>query len=185
MYVKVALLPQLIQNQLKARGFNKHDICMEAKDNYTLNNSSGDGMRAYTDIIDLSGNQSVQTNTGSWGGANIFSPNNKVDLGNESYKITELLVVIKGHEGYKPYATLYVHPTFAQAYNTGTQEVTSEEKEVLEIFAKYKASYRKEYLDRKKFNTSAVIEGLISKKMIKRNIAGSLSLTTEGRNAVR
>lgn len=67
MYVKVALLPSLIQNQLNARGFNKHDICMEAKDDYTLNNSSRDGMRAYTDIIDLFGNQSVQTNTGSWG----------------------------------------------------------------------------------------------------------------------
>lgn len=184
MYIKTNQLPQVVQHQLKTRGYNSHDIGVVAREKYSLHGGGGDGMRDYTDVIDLVSG-AIDANTGSWGGANIFNPSNKVDLDDTQHDLPVTSMVIKGHEGYKPYATVYMHPSIIGNFAGEKADVTAEEKEVLEVFASYKPAYRQEYLRGKKFNVAATIESLITKKLVKRNAAGALSLTTEGRNAVR
>ena len=184
MYVKTNQLPQVVRAQLQSRGYNRHDIGIVAREKYSLHGGGGDGMRDYTDVIDLA-TGSVDTNTGSWGGANIFNPSNKVDLDDSQFDLPVTSMVIKGHEGYKPYATVYMHPNIIGQFASNSVDITAEEKEVLEVFASYKPAYRQECLQRKKFNVATTVESLISKKLVKRNAVGSLSLTTEGRNAVR
>jgi hypothetical protein len=184
MYVKLKNLHPAIQNQLKRRGYNGKDISIEPREKYSLGCSGGDGQRSYTDVLNLS-DFSIAEHTGSWGGANIFNPANKVDLDFTGHELTETTVVIRGHEGHKPYASLLVHPSTIDNYKGDVIEVTMEEKEVLSIFCMYKSSYRAEYLNRKRFDTNAVTESLVTKKLLKRNAAGAISLTTEGRNAAR
>lgn len=181
MYAKVSDLPALVQTQLKRRGYHGKDIEVRAKEKVGLQVGGWDGKRGYTDIINLDSG-SVQCHTGSWGGANPFNPTNRVDLDERQYTIPPNAVVIQGYEGYKPMASCYCSAETLQPMLPAGPEVTEEEKEVLSWFLTYKASYRKPMVDAKPIG---MINSLVARKLLKRNKAGALSITVEGKNAAR
>lgn len=185
MYLNVNDLPTLALSVLKSRGYTRKDIQLVAKEKVSMSVGGWDGKRGYCDVVDLSSN-SVQRNTGSWGGPNAFNSTNRVDLSDESISIGPKTMVIQGYEGHKPMATCYCHSDLFSDYSALNEtlgaKASVEEREVLSWFVQYKASYRKPWVDAK---PPELIDGLVSKGWLKRNRAGALSITTQGKNIAR
>lgn len=181
LYLNINDLPTLVFEALKARGYTRKDIQLKARDKVTMSLGGWDGKRGYCDVIQLDC-QSISQNTGSWGGANAFNPTNRVDLSDEPISIGPKTVVIQGYEGYKPMATCYCHSDLLNSYGSMTEEASERECKVLGWFVQYKASYRKPWVDAE---PPELIDGLVSKGWLKRNRAGALSITTQGKNIAR
>jgi len=182
MYVPLNDLPTLIFEALKARGYNKKDIEVKAKNSVSISVGGWEGKRGYTDVINMR-TRSIVQHTGSWGGPNIFSHRNKVDMSDSNIEITPDTVIIQGYSGYKPLASCYCHESWLSRFgSTATEETTEREKKVLGWFVSYKASYRKPWVDAE---PPELINGLVNRGLLKRNRAGALSITTAGKNVVR
>jgi hypothetical protein len=185
MYYTVKELPTHIRNALKTAGYNRVDIEVKTVTEVSPAHSAGTGRRAYVVLIDTVTGVTT-TRTGSWGGPNMFTPNNVVDNDNRPYPIPRHGAVIKGTTGYgTDYATLYIHPDAARSLESGTTvELTGEQIIGLRVHKELKGGhYRTDALRRHKIG-APVIDGLVSLGLLKRNSAGSTQITTDGRNAI-
>lgn len=184
-YVDVRNLDDAIQTALKAVNFNKTSIAVTASERVTLSSSGGDGSKAFAVLVDLNTNRHV-VHYGSWGGANMFTPNNPVDNDHNSYPLPGNGVAITGSMGggMPVMASLHVPASMVDHILPASAETLPDvELAALAIFQSYKSAARPEYLQRHRV-TSGVLDALVERGLLKRNKAGATSITTDGRNAI-
>ena len=178
MYVNVKELPEVLISMLKKVSYNKKDISIEVSEKVSVYCSGGDGRKGFALIVNMSTNE-VKEMWGSWGGSNIFNQNNSVDLNTTAYLIPENVAVILGSIGESTYATISLSPKNILPCLQAPEELTIDEKQVLGIIKSYKPAYRKEYLVGK----DLIIQSLVDRGYLSKNKAGSVQITTTGKNA--
>lgn len=186
MHVSVKSLPAHIQYILvTASKYGKSDIEVIHTDSVHLGDSgAGKGRRAFTILINLETGEYKKFN-GSWGGVNMFNPDNPVDTDNEVYPLIPGALVIKGSVGYPmTYATIYAHKESSLLpLDTGV-EVPKNLLNALFCYGRIKGGqYRKDEMRRHNVTEDDVLM-CVAKGWIKVNRAGSGQITTEGKNAL-
>ncbi|MCZ2224666.1 MAG: hypothetical protein LC122_13665 [Chitinophagales bacterium] len=179
MYVPVKDLPIVVQQALSSVGYGKKDIEVIAAETATFACAGSDGQRAFVIMCSKS---EYKTLLGSWGGSNIFNPQNIVDNDWSPAAVPLDGIIIKGSSGNHVFAQIIVHPHNPLLNNKVLPgEVLSDrEKSILGVFKGIKSAYRKEYLSRMKVQESE-IDKLISGGYLKKDGRG-ISVTTEGKN---
>jgi len=192
-YLPTADLPQPVQNALRGLGYRKPDIQVVAKDTISPMEAGEKGRRGFFCAVELRTGE-AKTKWGSWGGANIFNANNAVDLDDELYPIPRGVMVLKGSDGDKVFAVLYVRPEdFAPLLPPPPEALTEDEQAVLYAFACLKSGpYRQEFLARvdlvhwrltgRNGGSEAHIESLAQRGYLKRAANGATQITTRGKN---
>lgn len=181
MYVQVSELPDTLRTALKACGYHRKDINVEAREKYCPMQPGGDGYRAFCCVVDLATGR-YETHMGSWGGANMFNPQNAIDLDRAEYPIPDGVAVIEGHQGGgRPvYASLCLSPTNVAKMLPPPAELSDRERSILRC-ASYKSGYRKAEYARMQV-TDAELAALVAAGYLEKRGNG-LSITTKGRNA--
>jgi hypothetical protein len=189
-HVLVRDLPPILQDALRELGYHKRDILVEPRTNYQVGDGGGDGRRSFTMAVDLVTGQ-TKLEKGSWGGANINSPHNQVDLDTSVYPLPRNGAVIKGSEGGGPtWATIYVHPdNILKVLPSGASEVEPTDKELvaLQIVSGIKSGYRADSFQRNGLGPyskeNPILQGLAKKGWVKITATG-VQITLEGKNLV-
>jgi hypothetical protein len=187
MYVQVKTLPEALINVLNQIGYTRADIKVEVDNTISPATGSFDGGRAFFAIVDMGTGQS-DIKEGSWGGSNIFCPNNQVDNDTNSYPIPSNFAVIKGHSGgSKPvYAYITVRSDMIVPWlNAGGSGLSPRLQWIVDTVCTYTSAGRKNEFNQ--YGRIAPREEewlkLIELGLIKRTKAGAISITTEGKNA--
>jgi len=182
MYIAVKSLPSVLQLVLKNCGYAKKDIEVYIKESESIFFGGGDGYKGFAVLVNMSTGETKRFD-GSWGGSNMFSPNNVVDTLDKNHVIPENGAIIRGFTGGSSgitHCTITIQPKNVVAGLLADKpELTEVEAKILGIMSAYKPAYRKPYLA----GNESVIESLIARGFIVRNKAGSLSLSTQGKNA--
>lgn len=184
MVVPTKDLPPFVQSTLKRLGYHARDIKIEMAETVSPIDYGGRGQQGKLVIIDMRNWSVFKELHGSWGGANMFNPNNAVDLDDNEYPIPVNAMVIKGSFGYHKFARIILNPVNAQKFLPPAEinELTDTEKSILGVYRGIKSSYRKEYLKNIKGFSQELIKGLADKGFLKINKAGAVSVTTKGKN---
>lgn len=164
--VLIKTLPTSVQEALRGIGYWYRDINVVPAEKVSPSSVSGQGSRSFFTVLSLDGSVTPSTSFGSWGGSNPFEAK-QADLDTTEYHIPLGGAVIKGNKGDKVFASLYVNPLNVAP--------------LLPI----KPAYRKEWYERSIGTTPSQEEflALQAKGLIKINKAGSVSITTDGKNA--
>lgn len=178
--VAVKELPEALQKALKSVGYGRRDIHVSARTDVDLNPYAGDGQKGFAVVVNLATGV-YKASEGSWGGANMFT-SRSIDTVQERYPLPPDGAAIVGTTGYHgTSASIYVHPSALAPLLPGNADVTEREARILAMMG-FTSAYRKELLADNKV-TSDEIDALVAKKMLAKNKAGALSLTTAGKNA--
>jgi hypothetical protein len=175
MHVSIKELPSSLQSVLSQLGYHKKDISIEAKESVSVYDAGGAGRRGFYALVALDGSLAPEIHHGSWGGANMFVTT-RVDSDDSMHKMLPGIAVITGSSGEKTFAYIALHPDNIVALLPGKLEVTARQKEILSSIRGLKPSYRPKYPE-------AEIDELVKLGLLKRNKIGSISITTEGKNA--
>lgn len=185
-YVEVKSLPETVRKALRSLEYGSADILVRAEEKTRLGSFGGKGRQNYTAAVELVTGQ-VESIFGSWGGSNAFTTN-AVDEGRE-IDVPPGFVIISGFRGYKPYASLTVHPATLAPLLPEAKEaeaLTEDQQLALNILKGIKSGYRAQYFaDNVLGEYSAEnphVAVLISKGLAKANKRGALQITTKGRN---
>lgn len=185
MHYELSQLHPAIVAFLKSEVFyRRKDIVVRAAEKESIACGGGDGYKGFAIIGNLDTGECKIT-WGSWGGANMFNPSNRVDMDTTLYTIPVNGFVITGHiGGGKPtYASMTVHPDNLPKQLTAGPVLTSEEDHVLNAIGGYKSGdCRKAALERIA-NCADVIASLAKRGLLKVTKAGAVSITTAGKNA--
>ena len=131
MYARVKDLPDCIQTALRAVSYGRPDISIEASERVSPMDPGSDGRRGFCMIVELATGR-TEHHQGSWGGANMFNPQNRVDLDRNTYQIHEGVAVISGSTGYKgTYATVALNAANMALLLPPAPEVTEREQDIL------------------------------------------------------
>lgn len=184
-YIQTKELPYEITSVLSRLGYNRKDIDVTFQEKVSPASSSSDGCRSFMAIINLSTGEYTEK-WGSFGGANIFNRDNQVDNDTSSYTIPENFCVIKGSSGgNRPVsAYLIIRPDMSAKFLPSKEELNPRLQYILDVFATYNSSGReREFNDYGHIPPSKEeLNCLVSRGLIKINKAGSVSVTTEGKN---
>ena len=183
-YQKVRDLPPAIQRVLRSVNYGRTDIGIEAHETVCRSYGSADGCRAFVAIVDLAtGQETIEW--GSWGGPNMFNPQNAVDLDRADYPIPPNVVVVHGHIGMKTYATLSVRPDALVKWLPPAPELTARDRWVLWTFKGLTSAGRRNEWERQGSTPSETeLDALAARGLLKRAKNGATQITTEGRNAL-
>lgn len=196
-YLLVRDLPRSLQAALREVEYGKKDIEVKARETFDPSAAGGGGRRGFVAACKMDDSGKYEIEWGSWGGENPFTKT--VEGYRGDVPIPPEVAFIRGSigGGHPTNASVYVSPhAMNPALLTAGPEVTPKEAKILAIFKGLKSSYRPEYLDRleekenelassreRKAATDRAVESLIARGFLSRNKAGSISITTEGRNA--
>jgi hypothetical protein len=187
-YVLVKDLPDSVQKVLKQVRYGRRDIELRPATSYQMAGASGEGKKAFIAAVNLESGQ-YKIEWGSWGGANIFNPDNPVDLDTRPRPLRKNMAVVQGTTGGgKPtWAHVDVHPSNLQQLIGGDEEdLTEDEVKAVSMIVGYKPFYRKEQFPREGLGEygpdNPIILSLQKKGMVKINRAGAIQATTAGRN---
>ena len=183
MYTLVKDLPETIQTALESINFHKKDINIEIKEKVCVQSMGGNGYRNFSVIVDIVSGE-CKTLKGSWGGANPWNNNNRIDLDDQQYTIPENICVILGREGGScpVMASITMSPkNIVPGLLPEKSSLTKEEINILEIFKGIKASYRKEYL----IGKNELVNKLVDGGYLKKNANGATQITTLGKNQIK
>jgi len=184
MYVSIAELPSCVQMLLSRHGYRRKDIEIVPRKTVSLCGGGSDGQRAFVILVNLA-TKKAETHVGSWGGANMFNPGNRVDLDTKSYDLPINGLVIKGSEGHRCYARIYIHPDNLPQYLTTAVDVGSDEREILKAYYGLRSGlYRRQAIEAVG-NHEQVIARLVDRALLKQSRNGATQITTEGKNALR
>ncbi len=184
-HIAVKGLPAVVQCALESVGYGRKDISVTAQETVTMGIASGDGYRAFVGVVNLDTGER-KFHWGSWGGANAYCLDNRVDNDREQYAIPVNGCVILGSEGGgRPVsASIVVRADALAPMLPPPVEVTEDEKRILYAYRALKGgAYRKEYLSKIK-DSAELVNGLVARGLLKRAKNDATSITTEGRNAV-
>jgi hypothetical protein len=184
MHIRTKELPITLQDALRTLGYHKTDIEVEALETVSPHDAGGQGRRGFFAAVELSTGE-INVTRGSWGGANMFNPRNRVDLDQGEYPIPENTAAIQGSGGYGgTWATVYVRPTSLAGLLPEPASLTEEERQALYCHISIKGgTYRRDEL-RTRGVTERTLLDLVEKGLLKQNKAGARSVTTEGKNAL-
>lgn len=205
MYVKITDLPQTLRNALAKVGYRRVDVRVEAREDYVMNaGGSGQGRRTFVVAVDLATGASERRD-GSWGGANMFNPQNGVDLDRQSKSLPPNFAVIYGSDGDGVcVSSVHVNPaTLNPLLPAAPPEMPEGEQAVLCMYAGLNSRGRADCVenwqraahtergvfhaqvarDRLTRDIEALTVSLIARGYVKRNKAGAVTVTTEGLNA--
>lgn len=185
-YVPVKTLPAILQYALENAGYHRTDIGVNVRETAYASSHSGDGMRAFTVLVDLETGHATQ-HWGSWGGANMFTPNNPVDGDTTPRQLPPDGAVINGHTGGgKPaYASLTVHPSrAARLLPSPVENLSERDRKLLGVYASLNSAGRKQYFERHPSMrpTATDLQSLADRGFIKVSKAGAVTITADGRN---
>jgi hypothetical protein len=181
MHVTVKSLPPIVRRALESVGYAHTDIAIEARERVWLADAGSAGQRAFAVILDLATGQALRLN-GSWGGPNMFR-DTVVDSDDRERVLTPGLMVIKGSEGNRTYATIYVHPENMAPLLPSSPTIDDRDARVLACYRGLKSGpYRKEALARLNC-TDADIARLVAAGLLKQSSNGATQITTAGKNA--
>jgi hypothetical protein len=185
MHVNVKSLPECVQAALKSVNYHRADISVEPRESVMLSYPGGAGRKGFAILVNLTTGE-YRTVWGSWGGANMFNPRNAVDLDSSRHTLPANGVAISGAIGHpRTYATIYCPPSMATAFLPApTAELTDAERHALYCHRAIKGGeYRREEMRRRRVGPD-VVDALVTRGLLKRNAAGAVAITTDGRNAV-
>jgi hypothetical protein len=177
-------LPPSVQEALKSVGYFCQDIDTTPTEKVNPYSVSGQGSRSFFIVLSLDGSVPPITSFGSWGGANPFEAK-RDDLDTLEYNIPLGGAVIKGSKGDRVFATLYVNPQNVAPLLPIKTDLSPRQVKILTIIRGIKSAYRKEWYQTTFGGQPSPEEfaTLQAKGLVKINKAGSISLTTEGKNA--
>lgn len=204
-YVAVKSLPEVLQTPLRVLGYKKADISVQSAEKFSPFSGGNQGRRSFCVLVNLAtGDYKVES--GSWGGSNMFSPNNLVDNCTDDSALPPNFAVIKGSEGEIVYANIYVNPaSFAPLLPPAATGISDTDKRILACYRSLKSGhYRQEALinvfnPHDRFTSAfyaathnkelaeklaAAIDSLVARKLLKRSSNGATQITTEGKNAI-
>ena len=189
-YVSIKELPPALIRPLKEVGYGRRNIEVISAQKYSAGMGGEAGLKSFTIPVDMaSGRYKIMW--GSWGGANMFSPQNQVDLDTKSHPIPLNGAVIQGSTGGgRPvWAQILVSPDNLQNLIPSGDEatLTGDESKALHIMG-YKSSYRKDGFLRENLGPyslrNPLILSLADKGMIKITGRGA-RVTLKGKNYKR
>lgn len=182
MRIETKALPERVKDLLRSLGYGRRDIELTAATETSVQDMGGDGCRGFFAWVNLeTGERHVSH--GSWGGPNMFNPRNQVDMDPGKYQIPPNVIVARGWTGGKAFASLYCHPASLAPMLPAAPDASERDKAILAIFRGIKSGpYRAEYLARANVQ-GAEIDALVSRGLLSRNAAGSVQITTDGKNA--
>jgi len=186
-HIPVKDLPPIVQRVLKKFRYNRRDIEVIPSTTFWLRSTPFEGNQAYNALIDLK-TDAVESEVGSWGGANPFTERNLTDRDETSRPLRPGLLQVKGEYGGRgSFARIYVNPeTMAPLLPSSSLEVTPQEKAALRILRGIKSGYRADEFARERLGPysakNPLIQSLIEKGLVRLTGAG-LSITTQGKNA--
>lgn len=190
-HISLKELPQSLQSALDSAGYRRQDIKVFAAENFQPSNGSATfkGNRGYVMTVNMqSGERKILM--GNWGGSSGFTKT-LVDDCHEDVPIPENAAIILGESGGRGnFAHILVRPeSLAKMLPEGSDtELSEEQMKALAIFKGIRAGYRRQYFDRAELGeykaSAPLLQGLIAKSLIKANRAGSMRITTAGKNAV-
>jgi len=178
--VQVKELPEVLQKALKSVGYGRRDINVSARAEVDLNPYAGEGQKGFAVVVNLATGV-YKASEGSWGGANMFVARS-IDTAQASYPLPPDGAAIVGTSGYHgTSASISVHPSALAPLLPGNADVTERERRILAMLG-FTSAYRKELFADNKV-TPDEVDALVAKKLVAKNKAGALSLTTAGKNA--
>lgn len=197
MFYNVQDLPQSLQNALKRRSYSKKDI--EVKTSETFNTRGygvSEGRYGFCDLVNLD-NGDVLSNNGSWGGPNMFTTT-LVDNHHESKELMLNCAVINGSSGGghssingKTLAIITLHPKNMNPKLLSHVITDKLDERVMKALLGIKSltsAGRKEYYYRNKLGQynaqNPLVLQLYQEGYVKINRAGSITITTKGKNIV-
>ena len=185
MHVGTKTLPDSIRDALRGVGYAKLDIEVEQATKISPFDAGGQGRRAFMVLLDLATGRR-EVHQGSWGGGNMFNPQNAVDNDEASYALPEGGAVIKGSTGYGGvYATLYLHPANVAKLLPPSDELTEHERRIMYAFGCLKpGEYRQAEL-RRAGATEPEVVSLVERGYLKQAANGARQITTKGKNTRR
>jgi hypothetical protein len=186
-FVNVSDLPHNLKLALQNVGYGKSNVRIVVGSEFYPRPPSMDGRRGYLAVVNLNEGAAdpIQVTLGSYGGANMFVKSvddfeGKAAIPNNFAAITGLA---SGGSGYPTTATIYVGPgNMNPALLPQAPSVSEREAKILYMTKAYKSKYRADRFRSLKVLDSE-IDSLVSRGFIKKNAAGHLSITTDGRNA--
>jgi len=189
-YVDVRELPAPIQKALREVKYGRKNIMVVESRTYQMSSLSGAGRQGFTIAVNL-GTGRYQVEWGSWGGANMFNPDNPVDLDTKPRPIPPNNVVISGvvGGGQPTYATIKAHPdNLTKLLGAGDEDdITEDQKTALAIISGIKSGYRKEYFRSHRLGEyspkNPLLIELAKMGLIKIMRNGAMKITTKGQNA--
>ena len=190
-HVALKELPPSLQRALKAVGYRRKDIMVQADTTYSPSESGAafSGSRGFIVVVNMETGQFKQE-TGSWGGASPFEPQ-KAEHDRKNYPIPSNGAVIVGEAGGRgTFASIKVHPSnLAQMLPSGDdQKLPSDEQKALNIIGGLKGGkhralrFERVRLGPYNFQANPTLQSLAKKGLIKANRAGAMAITTKGRN---
>lgn len=183
-YSLVSELPDTLQTALQSIGYHRKDIELIASETVSRHVSGGQGYRGFCVIVNLSTGER-KAEIGSWGGANMFNPNNAVDLDTSEYNIHPGFAVIKGSQGDKTFATIYLHTENIVKFLPAKIEMDSRDSWILYTFDALTSAGRKNEWDRHNDKPSENdLNRLAGLGYLKRSKNGATQITTDGKNAL-
>jgi hypothetical protein len=186
-HIAVKELSPHVRNALASVGYGAKDILVEAANEIHPSAYAGEGQRAFCVILNLTTGER-KTLSGSWGGSNMFTSTLVDDTrGEDRAPMPEDGVVIKGSIGYpRTFATIYAHPnTVGRFLPSGEDDepLTDGQAQALYCHKALKGGhYRREEMERRGC-TTADVDALVERGLLKRNRAGATQITTAGKNA--
>lgn len=183
MYISVKELPACLTSALKSAGYGATDILVVAQSRVDSAAYASDGQRGFVTIVNLDSGQ-THTETGSWGGSNMFT----ATLADDSRDPIDIPIngaVIKGSRGYpRTFATIYVHPDAWRFLPSGEEEeLSAAAQQALYCFGAIKGGeYRRDEMSRRKVS-AADVDALVESGHLKRSKNGATQITTKGKNA--
>jgi hypothetical protein len=211
-HVRVTDLPVTLRDALASLGYARGDVAVTAAETVELSSAGASGRQSFACVINLA-TGARKTLAGSWGGPNPWSHANVIDAINvdTSYTIPPDGAVILGSRGESVYATIHVAPATLAPMLPKAPELTEFDQQVLAAFRGLTSAGRKNEFERWESDAcygrkpgsmdsygeytpargrafraelSATIDRLVSAGLLKRNAAGSVQITTDGKNAI-
>lgn len=185
--VETKALPDSVKRALALVGYGSRSIRVRASETVDVQNMGGDGMRGYYVVFALDGSVEPRVSYGSWGGPNPFETR-QVDVDDRKHPIPPGGAVIVGSTGGRgTYGVLHVHPSNIAPMLPPKTELTERQRDILGQWVSLSSAGRKtewEY-GRATKPTDVELDELCKLGFLKRNKAGAISITVEGRNAAR
>lgn len=182
--VLVRELPDSLQRALRAVEYNKRDVEVRIQDEVSLVCSGSEGRRAFAVIVNLATGEN-EILWGSWGGANMFNPENRVDVDDRMARLGTNAAVVKGSTGYHGnWATIYIGQANVLPMLPSGEQLPLKQRQILYCHSGIKAGpYRVEEL-RSIGATSAEVDALVASAHLKRSSSGATQITALGKNAI-
>jgi hypothetical protein len=182
-HVRVSELPDSLRSALVDARYCRGDVAVEVRESVTLMDAGGAGRRGFAVFVNLETGEARRVN-GSWGGANAFNPQNRVDLDDTPHPLVEGLAVIQGSEGGDGVsASIVVCPANAARLLPEKAETSEREQLILYAHSALKGgTYRQEFLTRHGV-VRAELDAMVKRGLLKYDGLRRIQITTAGKNA--